>query len=720
MEHLKSLKIQGFKSFAKPVTLEFPGSISAIVGPNGSGKSNVVESIAWVLGEQSIKSLRGKKGEDLIFNGSSTMPRMSKASVVLNFINPKNKDEFSVSRTVYRDGINEYFVNNKSCRLKDVIEILNKAGSGTLRQHIISQGEADKVLNASLRERRDIVEDLLGLRIFQLKKEEGKRKLDKTEENIKQTVSLQKEIQPHLRFLKKQVDKAEESSVLKEKLKQISSEYFSKIESKFVVGAKELEEQKKDPEKEYKKIEKETLETREKISKFGQEKEKMRIIREKANETEREIGRYEGMLAGLKRKKVPGGSIGLEPEKEFYIDTSKVEEFVEFLEKEIDSAFTVNTVEKIKAILTEIKNKIGLIKKKTESGEEKKEVEKEGKDLEKKHKELLSELEVSRKEEQRLQKGSETLIETERELHTKEIRLSELRLVLQNIEMREREIKFRKDDIKKDIFEIEAIIKEKLEIKKDVSFEDLEVEQGRRNIERIKIKIEESGSIGDEVMKEYDEIKTRDEFLTKEIADLEGTSLSLKKLIKQLEEKLDVDFKNGVEKINKEFQKFFELMFGGGSAELKIKKLLKVKVIKDEVLFGGDEGLSSEAANESGVAEEGVEIAVKLPKKRINSLEMLSGGERALTSIALLFALSRVNPPPFLILDETDAALDESNTRKYAKMLKDLSSQTQLILITHNRETMNAASILYGITMGSDGISRLLSLKLEEAEEIAQ
>ena len=114
--------------------------------------------------------------------------------------------------------------------------------------------------------------------------------------------------------------------------------------------------------------------------------------------------------------------------------------------------------------------------------------------------------------------------------------------------------------------------------------------------------------------------------------------------------------------------------------------------------------MSAEAQEaERSSAETGIEISVNIPRKRIRSLEMLSGGERALTSIALLFAMTQVNPPPFLVLDETDAALDESNSQKYAKMLKDLSKRTQLILVTHNRETMKQAGILYGVTIGSSG-----------------
>jgi chromosome segregation protein len=116
----------------------------------------------------------------------------------------------------------------------------------------------------------------------------------------------------------------------------------------------------------------------------------------------------------------------------------------------------------------------------------------------------------------------------------------------------------------------------------------------------------------------------------------------------------------------------------------------------------------------------GIEITVSLPRKKVRGLQMLSGGERALTSIALLFAIAAVNPPPFLILDETDAALDEANSRKYGEMIERLSKTSQLILITHNRETMSRAGILYGVTMGSDGVSKIISVRFDEAQNYAK
>ena len=147
----------------------------------------------------------------------------------------------------------------------------------------------------------------------------------------------------------------------------------------------------------------------------------------------------------------------------------------------------------------------------------------------------------------------------------------------------------------------------------------------------------------------------------------------------------------------------------------------KKKIKKDESIeIDEDYEEGEEKTGEGFVFEQGIDINVSLPHKKVKELQALSGGERSLTSIALLFAMSQVNPPPFLVLDETDAALDESNSRKYGDMLEKLSKHSQLVVVTHNRETMSRAGILYGVTIGSDGASKLLSVKFDEAAAIAK
>ena len=218
--YLRSIEISGFKSFAKKADLGFSTPITGIVGPNGSGKSNVVEAFRFVLGEQSIKSMRGKRGEDLIWGGGASLARSNRGSVKIVLNNEKRLfpidfDEVIVERVVHRDGVNEYAINGSRTRLRDVQELLAAANIGPTGHHIISQGEADRILSASARERREMIEDALGLKIYQYKKAESERKLEKTKENITQVRSLRKEIQPHLQFLERQVKKIEKSVALR-------------------------------------------------------------------------------------------------------------------------------------------------------------------------------------------------------------------------------------------------------------------------------------------------------------------------------------------------------------------------------------------------------------------------------------------------------------------------------------------------------------------------
>lgn len=244
---------------------------------------------------------------------------------------------------------------------------------------------------------------------------------------------------------------------------------------------------------------------------------------------------------------------------------------------------------------------------------------------------------------------------------------------------------------------------------------DEQVEE-KRQLEKTKIRLEEMGTgASADVLKEHKEVSEREAFLEHELADLSAASVSLKGLIQNLEAELSVRFKEGIDAINSEFTKLFALMFDGGSASL-----VRVEEPVRKAKSNFDEDATEEVTEESEETSAGIDISLSIPRKRVKSLVMLSGGERTLTSIALIFAMSSVNPPPFLILDETDAALDESNSRRYGDMVEALSKKSQLAIITHNRETMSRAGILYGITMGNDGVSKVLSVKLEEAVKVAK
>ncbi len=186
---LKQLDIIGFKSFAEKIAIEFVPGVTAVVGPNGSGKSNITDAIRWVLGEQSAKSLRGGKMEDVIFAGSDSRKQLNFAEVTITLDNEKQTlpieyNEVSVTRRVYRIGDSEFFLNNQPCRLKDIIDLFMDSGLGKEAFSIISQGKVDEILNSKPEERRTIFEEAAGVLKYKNRKKTAETKLSETSENL--------------------------------------------------------------------------------------------------------------------------------------------------------------------------------------------------------------------------------------------------------------------------------------------------------------------------------------------------------------------------------------------------------------------------------------------------------------------------------------------------------------------------------------------------------
>ena len=214
--YLKQIVTSGFKSFADKLDIKLDGRITCIVGPNGSGKSNVVDAVRWVLGEQSIKSLRGDGSmSDVIFSGSKTRNPLNVASVELIFDNTDHfisvpYTEISIKRRVYRSGENEYFINNEKCRLKDITNMLLDTGMGKESFNIISQGEVNRILSSSAADRRIIFEEASGVLKYKKRKEEALRKLDRTHQNLDRVTDIISELEMQVNPLKEQKEKAEE------------------------------------------------------------------------------------------------------------------------------------------------------------------------------------------------------------------------------------------------------------------------------------------------------------------------------------------------------------------------------------------------------------------------------------------------------------------------------------------------------------------------------
>ena len=283
--------------------------------------------------------------------------------------------------------------------------------------------------------------------------------------------------------------------------------------------------------------------------------------------------------------------------------------------------------------------------------------------------------------------------------------------------------------------DLEAEIREELKSLKDIKNKEAETagppESLKGEIGVLKRQLEMIGGIDPEIENEYNETKERFDFLSGQINDFSLAVESLQKVIKELDINIKERFDKEFAKIAANFEKYFKILFNGGRARIiKVTEVLAEDGVADpgaeaEIKTGEQIGLEDlkkikflQKHNATGLA--GVEVQATPPGKKIKTVTMLSGGERALTAIALICAIINSNPSPFVVLDEVDAALDEANSERLAGILDELSHKTQFIVITHNRASMRKANILYGVTMGDDGISKLLSVKLEEAASVAK
>lgn len=751
--YLKSIELNGFKSFAKKSELTFNSKVSAIVGPNGSGKSNVAEAFRFVLGEQSIKSLRGKKGEDLIFNGAGDLPRGNRASVKVTFDNtskflPVDFDEVTIERVVHRDSVNEYLINGSQVRLKDVVELLTSAHIGSSGHHIISQGEADRILNSSPKERKSMIEDALGLKMYQYKKQESERKLEKTKENIDKVESLRREIAPHIKFLKKQVEKVEKAMVMKDELQKEALEYCKREDEYIKTTEARLNTDKAPLISKQKELDSELNQAKSILENAKNKDEKSdRLIRleddlhktrNEKDELFRSFGRLDGEINSLVKmvKKQEEVARSIEHKMVPLVSVEdlsvKIEQRVKVAKESGDLAVVVRVLDEVYLLVTDFieHNKdnvemtlIADVQKDIENLQKSKnEIDNKLRDINKKESELSSEYNNLKNE---IEKEKDSNRDAEKAVFRVMAETQEIRSKIHDIELEEQNLRIIKDNFKMELAELGTLIGTHVLKFQEVSglqqeSREEQIER-RKRIEKIKIRLEDSGGLGNaETMKEYKDATERDEFLAKELLDLQNSATSLGTLIADLDLRLATEFKNGVEKINKQFKEYFGLMFGGGEAKLEVSQPVKKRKDTDLMFDLDEDSIQEMDSSLEAEASAGIDIEVNLPKKKVKGLMMLSGGERALTSIALLFAISQVNPPPFIILDETDAALDEANSKKYADMIENLSKYSQLIVITHNRETMSRAGILYGVTMGAGGGSKLLSVAFDEAVAVAK
>ena len=723
---LKRLELVGFKSFAQKTVFDFPEGITAIVGPNGSGKTNVVDAIRWLLGERETKNIRGAKAEDLIFAGTPQRPRMGMAQATMIFDNssrffPVDYAEVAITRKVSRDGVSQYLLNNSELRLKDVIDFFAKSRLGTKGLTVIGQGNSDLFVRALPKERRIMLEEILGLRQFQLKKHESERKLQAANFNLEKARAMVDELMPHLRLLRRQTSKWEKQEGLQKELKELENYYFGEKLKAVQDELKELAPKLEAVDRRIESKFKELKVSQEKLKEVENSRPKNAA---EFNESKKRQSELMGRKAAIQKE------LGkLEAQMEFLLSRPKSK----FSEQELLSTLT-ETKKTINTVLLErdlgvIRNLLGNLLKKVENflntESEKSEIQK--KELEESKNKLGEELGLLDEESDKLRKLEDNATEqlgkfndvfrgAFASVESKKSEIADLNNQKNKLLFDQERIKIKMREIENQIAQAGRKLSEfqsqELKTNKMDGIENSNLTDIERRVFKLRAEIAGIGDIDESLIKEAQDTEARYNFLSSQLQDLEKSIIDLKTLIKELDDKIHAEFTESLKKINEEFNKYFHLMFGGGRARMRLQKPMirdiKAAAPDEEVETGGEE---SDA--EHKVDHGGVDIELVIPRKRIGDLEMLSGGEKSLVSIAALFALISVSPPPFLVLDEIDAALDEKNTQRFANLVKEFSKKSQFLLITHNRFTMEVADVLYGVTMGEDGASKVLSLKLE-------
>ncbi|MFZ2803780.1 MAG: AAA family ATPase [Patescibacteria group bacterium] len=741
--YLRRLELQGFKTFANRTVLEFvPDAgkrrgLTGVVGPNGSGKSNVADALRWVMGEQSMKLLRGKKSEDVIFSGSEKKSRSGFAEVTMTMVNDDKSDvdmsEVVVTRRLYRDGQSEYEVNKQAARLTDVALLLAQCGIGQRTYSVIGQGMVDAVLVASPAERKEFFDEAAGLKPFQLKRTSAMNKLDATRENLKQAELLIHEIGPRLTNLERQAKRLQERGKIEEELKSLERAYFggmwADLRREMTVATTAVKAS--DAEKAERAKQVEALETE--LSTL-----------EKAtppSEGFREIRMSLDVLAD-ERAKLREKAVRLETSKEVAkvraekpwspLPLSKIIESIDDLRAKHDelwslvSAASPDTA-KIKSAVEALRaSNADLLSRLQRPAPEPEKAEALDPKIEKETRQLMDDMHAI---ESKIEEAQKKLEEWNKNEEGKRAHIFDLQHKLGAVRHDSTEterkaseaavqlarLETRRDGFMLDVKTNAAHLEGELEkIADSVGADGVRPERSaggegaslaplQMRLIKLRSQLEWIGGIDPETLNEYETTKKRFDDLSAQMDDLKQAMSSLDTIIDELDQTIKERAETSFRLLDREFNLFFKKLFGGGEA-----KLLEV-------------AQEPEVDEEGNVVEEvdpnappaGIDIQATPPGKRLKSIALLSGGERALTSIALICAIMATNPSPFIVLDEVDAALDESNSRKYAEILESLADRTQFVVITHNRATMQKAHVLYGVTMGEDGVSQILSVKLD-------
>ena len=728
---LKHIKLSGFKSFVDATKISFPTNLVAVVGPNGCGKSNVIDAVKWVLGELSAKNLRGDSMADVIFNGSDLRKPSGQCSIELLFDNSAGKlggeyasyNEISIKRSMTRDSQSAYFINSTKCRRKDVQDLFLGTGLGPNSYAIIEQGMVSSLVTAKPEELRLHIEEAAGVSKYRERRKETEQRIKKTKENLSRVKDIKDEISRLIKRLEGQAKAAEKYNSFKEQEKEIEL----KVAILFSLEAKNNRDdiQKKlDAVLRDQKIK--DAETKTKQSQIDEYRTQHESVRDSYDIAQKN---FYSVGADIARLESDLQNINI-TESKSKKELEKVKENYErALEKEVNLE---NLSPKEKAILL-LDNIIDALKSIGSSGS----------DIYKKALELKDQLtsilniasvqsksltaeylsrqddlskiiQDSKSRKQTLESDITQLVEKSSEAETA---LVEIRQKQSKVDQELRDLENKRSIAELDLRTIsEKVTSIRLDLKtyeinlenanekikssgvkiNDINFsdyEDLDLKELQDNLVDIQAKIIRLGAINLAAPEEIAEESKRKDKLEEQYDELTDALDKLTNAIKKIDIETKSRFEDSFNAVNTRLKEIFPILFGGGFAELKL--------------------LDNDMLNS------GVVFMARPPGKKNATISQLSGGEKALTALSLVFSIFQLNPAPFCMLDEVDAPLDDVNTQRLINMVEEMSQTIQFIVITHNKVSMERSDHLMGITMQEAGVSRLVTVDVNQALELA-
>jgi chromosome segregation ATPase len=770
--YLKHMTLRGFKSFKNKSQLFFEPGISIIVGPNGSGKSNIADAVSWVLGEQSPKSLRGSSMGDVIFR--SKEEEMGIAEVSLMFDNSDNlfNTEFrdvKFTRRVFSRGGSEYFINSSPCRLLDIQEMTADSGIGKGLNIIVNQGQINDIAVLKPVERKIIIDEILGISKHKNRRDKSIVKLQRVRNDIDRVNDLMEEI-------KRTMDPLEIEAKRAQKYAEISNSLKNEEISLFIARLKRLNKNWESENQSYEDSKRKLKETEEEILRVENEREDLlKLIDKKAseyefwkNKTDRfnsERDQISSIAALIESKKNLFGTLYNMFDLELAGFKSSTKSMGEGTSQESDNAGAAYYEEISKGLkkvdglilnfMTKLKEKIKDEKISDYIENEGRLIQEELKSLNKKvDKGLRDRISGNHSEELNKKSGKKVAGFKERLDRVKAVkeicminlkRSERISLILNkyisasgkiksslypefergkdllsNDRSRISEFDGKKDqlntfrlNLENNIYKADLKkeqIKEKVKIITDSISDDYnlsmeyalksyspcsDIAQSQERVKKLKSQIKRYGSVNPNAAVEYGKIKKRFDFLAKQRFDLIESGKNLEELIKDVNKKIADFFYKKFDEINRCFGNYFKILFPLGEGEMALEK-----------------------NREADSDEIGIDLKVDIGNNKFVPISLLSGGEKSLVSMAFLFSIYSINPSPFYVFDEVDASLDDVNIGRFLTLVKKFSEKQQIIIITHQKRTMEVADTIYGVTMQSNGISKIVSEKIEKYAEV--